>query len=78
LDYNEEDDSIADKDGLRFKMKIPRGFSIEGKEGKLMTPDENGGSEHLEYSVLDGYVELEVPHLRIYSIGTIYDPTYFK
>lgn len=78
LDYNEEDDSIAEKDGLRIKMNVPSGFSVEGKEGALMTPDGNGSPQGLEYSLLEGYVELEVPHLRIYSIATIYDPAYFK
>jgi hypothetical protein len=77
LDYDEEDDSIAEKDDLRIKVRIPSGFSIEGKKGKLMTPDGNGSPQHLEYTVLDGYLELEVPHLRIYSIAAIYDPKYF-
>jgi hypothetical protein len=77
LDYNEEDDSIAEKDGLRIKVRLPSGFSIEGKNGKLMTPDGNGSPQRLEYTVLDGYMELEVPHLRIYSIAAIYDPKYF-
>jgi hypothetical protein len=74
LDYNEEDDSIPEKDGLRIKVKVPSGFSVEGKEGALMTPDGNGSPQRLEYSLLEGYVELEVPHLRIYSIAAIYDP----
>jgi hypothetical protein len=78
LDYNEEDDSIPEKDGLRIKVKVPSGFSIEGKEGGLMTPDGNGSPQRLEYTLLEGYVELEVPHLRIYSIATIYDPAYSK
>lgn len=78
LDYNEEDDSIAEKDGLRIKVKVPSGFSIEEKEGRLMTPDGNGSPERLEYTFLDGYVEFEVPHLRIYSIATIYDPACFQ
>jgi hypothetical protein len=78
LDYDEQDDSVEEKDGIRIKVKIPGGFPMEGKEGELMTPDGNGNSERLEYTVLDGYVQLEVPHLRIYSIATIYDPAYFK
>lgn len=78
LDYNEEDDSIAEKDGLRIKVKVPSGFSFDGKEAALMTPDGNGSPQRLEYSPLEEYVEFEVPHLRIYSIATIYDPAYFK
>jgi len=78
LDYDEEDDSIAEKDNLRVKVKIPSGFSIKEKEGRLMTPDGNGSPQQLEYALLDGYVELEVPHLRIYSIATICDPKYFR
>lgn len=78
LDYSEKDDSVAEKDSIRIKVKIPDGFPMEGKKGRLMTPDKNGNSDHLEYTLLDGYVELEIPHLRIYNIATIYDPAYFK
>jgi hypothetical protein len=74
LEYNEEDDSIPEKDGLRIKVKVPSGFSFDGKEAALMTPDGNVSPQRLEYSLLEGYVELEVPHLRIYSIAAIYDP----
>jgi len=77
LDYDERDDSVREKDGIKIRLKLPSGFLTDGKEGKLLTPDMDGYSGSLEFSPVDGYVELEVPHLRIYSIATIYDPKYF-
>jgi len=77
LDYDESDDSVKEKDRIRIKARLPSGFPIEGKEGKLLTPDRDGYSGHLEFSSLDGYVEFEMPRLRIYSIAAIYDPKYF-
>lgn len=76
LDYDESDDSVKEKDSIRIKARLPNGFPIEGKEGRLLTPDGDSYSERLEYSASDGYVELEVPLLRIYSIAAIYDPKY--
>jgi hypothetical protein len=78
LDYDESDDSVKEKDCIRIKAKLPSGFRIEGKEGQLLTPDKDSYSGRLEFSAMNEYVELEVPHLRIYSIATIYDPKYFK
>lgn len=78
LDYNVRDDSVREKDGIKIKTELPSGFLIEGKEGRLMTPDRgpfyDPYAERLEFSSADGYVEFEVPVLRIYSIATIYDP----
>jgi len=78
LDYDESDDSVKEKDRIRIKARLPSGFPIEGKEGKLLTPDKETCSGRLEYSASDGYVQLEIPHLRIYSIATLYDPKYFR
>lgn len=77
LNYNVRGDSIAEKSDIKIKVRVPSGFPIERKEGRLLTPDMEGYSQRLELTAIDGYVELEVPHLRIYSIATIYDPRYF-
>jgi len=77
LDYDELDDSVKEKDRIKIKARLPSGFPIEGKEGRLLTPDGDGYSGHLECSASEGYVEFEIPHVRIYSIAAIYDPKYF-
>jgi len=78
LDYDESDDSVREKDRIRIKARLPSGFLVEGKEGRLLTPDRDSYSGRLEYGASDKYVELEVPHLRIYSIAATFNSAYFR
>ncbi len=69
--------SVEEKSGIKIKVRVRSGFQIERKEGKLLTPDTERYSGRLEFTSADGYVQLEILHLKIYNTAAIYDPTYF-
>jgi hypothetical protein len=74
-DYEEETDFMNCQANILVRLRVPPGFSMEGKTIRVLSPDESSDCVTLAYTFKEGILEFVVPRLFVYDVIVISDPT---